>query len=70
MEEGGGAEPGMGGKMTNDQMTDDKSQDPNPKPQTRFERLEAVQALAAMQLPVAEWEQMEQESEEEIAPDV
>jgi len=32
--------------------------------------LEAVQALAAMQLPVAEWEQMEQESEEEIAPDV
>jgi hypothetical protein len=31
--------------------------------------LEAVQALAAVQLPVAGWEQMEQESEEEIAPD-
>ena len=33
------------------------------------ERLEAVRALAAMQLPVADWEQMEQESVEEIAPD-
>jgi hypothetical protein len=60
----------MGGKMTNEQMTNDKSQRPNPKPQTTLERVEAVQALAAMQLPVAEWEQMEQESEEEIAPDV
>jgi hypothetical protein len=58
------------GKMKNEQMTNDKSQRPNPKPQTTLERVEAVQALAAMQLPVAEWEQMEQESEEEIAPDV
>ena len=33
------------------------------------ERLEAVRALAAMQLPVADWEQMEQESVEETAPD-
>jgi predicted transcriptional regulator len=33
------------------------------------ERLEAVRALAAMQLPVADWEQMEQESAEETAPD-
>ena len=30
------------------------------------ERLEAVRALAAMQLPVAGWEQMERESVEEI----
>ena len=29
------------------------------------ERLEAVRALAAMQLPVASWEQMERESVEE-----
>ena len=29
------------------------------------ERLEAVQALAAMQLPITDWEQMEQESVEE-----
>jgi hypothetical protein len=56
--------------MTNEQMTNDKSQRPNLKPQTTLERVEAVQALAAMQLPVAEWEQMEQESEEESAPDV
>jgi len=33
------------------------------------ERLEAVRALAAMQLPVADWEQMEQESVEETAAD-
>ena len=30
------------------------------------DRLEAVRALAAMQLPVAGWEQMERESVEEI----
>ena len=70
MEEGGGAEPGMGRGMTNEQMTNDESQGLNSKPQTSLERLEAVQALAAMQLPVAEWQQMEQESEEKIAPDV
>jgi hypothetical protein len=33
------------------------------------ERLEAVRALAAMQLPVAGWEQMERESVEEMTPD-
>ena len=33
------------------------------------ERLEAVWALAAMQLPVADWEQMERESVEEAMCD-
>ena len=33
------------------------------------ERLEAVRALAAMQLPVADWEQMEWESVEETTCD-
>lgn len=33
------------------------------------ERLEAVKALAAMELPVSNWEQMERESVEGITPD-
>jgi len=33
------------------------------------DRLAAVRVLAAMQLPVADWEQMERESTEEVTPD-